>query len=124
MCLESLFGRDHRDSHLTRKLARRIAFALADHHADAQNIHDMVLRCYDMRCKIVHGRWDNDAALDTVMYETEAIVRTAFRVIADDPKLLQCFASPDRDAFLNELVEKRAKKMPPLLERTPPTGKP
>lgn len=116
MALESLFGRDKPDGHLTRKLARRIAFFLAKKHADAQNIHDMVMRCYDMRCKIVHGRWDSDPGLDGVMYETEAIIRTAFRVIADDPKFLMSFASPQRDQFLSNLVHKRAKMMPPLVE--------
>ena len=116
MALESLFGRDKPDAHLTRKVARRIAFFLANNHTDAQNIHDMVRRCYDMRCKIVHGRWDNDPALDSVMYDTEAIIRTAFRVIADDPKLLPRFASPQRDRFLSKLVHKRAKTMPPLVE--------
>ena len=122
MALESLFGRDKPDGHLTRKLARRIAFFLANNHADAQNIHDMVMRCYDMRCKIVHGRWDNDSALESVMYDTEAIIRTAFRVIADDPKLLTRFASPDRDKFLSDLTHKRAKKMPPLVEKAASTG--
>ena len=57
----------------------------------------MVKRSCDMRYKIVHGRWDNDPALDSVMFETEAIIRTAFRVIADDPKLLTRFATPHRD---------------------------
>jgi hypothetical protein len=116
MALESLFGRDKPDGHLTRKLARRIAFFLAECHADAQNIHDMVMRCYDMRCKIVHGRWHNDPALESVMYETEAIIRTAFRVIANDPKLLTRFASSQRDHFLSRLVDKRAKMMPPLVD--------
>jgi len=116
MALESLFGRDKPDGHLTRELARRISLFLADNHPDAQNIHDMVMRCYDMRCKIVHGRWDNDPALDDVMYETEAIIRTAFRVIATDQKLLTRFASPQRDPFLSKLVHKRAKTMPPLIE--------
>ncbi|MGB6945335.1 MAG: hypothetical protein WBE37_23250, partial [Bryobacteraceae bacterium] len=105
------------DGHLTRKLARRIAFFLADKHADAQNIHDMVMRCYDMRCKIVHGRWDNDAALEDVMYETEAIVRTAFRVIAADSKFLTRFASPHRDQFLSKFVNRRSNSMPPLVEK-------
>jgi hypothetical protein len=121
MGLESLFGRDKRDGHLTRKLARRIAFFLADNHADAQNIHDMVMRCYDMRCKIVHGRWDNDPTLESVMYETEAIIRTAFRVIAADPKLILRFASPNRDPYLSKLVNKRSNSMPPLLEKAPMT---
>jgi hypothetical protein len=118
MCLESLFGRDKPDDGLTRTLARRIAFFLADNHADAQELHDKVWRCYEMRCKIIHGRWDNDPALEIVLYETEGIVRTVFRVIAKDPKLLERFASPSRDKFLSELVHQRAKRKPALVEPT------
>lgn len=114
--IEALFGRDAVGNQLTRTLARRIAFFLADNHKDAQDLHDMVFRCYQMRCKIVHGRWDNDPDLEGVMFETEAIIRTAMRVIADDPKLLEKFASPQRDQFLSKLVHKRGKKMPPLVE--------
>jgi hypothetical protein len=114
--IEALFGRDSVGNQLTRTLARRVAFFLASDHKEAQHLHDMVIRCYQMRCKIVHGRWDNDPDLEGVMYETEAIVRTTFRVIADDPKLLSKFASPQRDRFLSELVHKRGKKMPPLVE--------
>ncbi len=114
--LEALFGRDTVGDHLTRTLARRIAFFVAANHKDAQHLHDMVFRCYQMRCKIVHGRWDNDRALENALFETEAILRTAIRTIAAEPKLLVKFATPQRDRFLSELVHKRGKKMPPLVE--------
>ena len=119
LSIEALFGRDTVGNQLTRTLARRIAFFLAPDHKDAQNIHDMVIRCYEMRCRIVHGRWDNDPLLEGVMYETEAILRTAIRRIAADPKLITKFASPRRDAFLSKLVHQRGKTMPPLLEAAP-----
>ena len=53
------------------------------------------------------------------MYETEAILRTAIRRIAADPKLIAKFASPQREAFLSTLVHQRGKTMPPLVEAVP-----
>jgi hypothetical protein len=119
IALESLFGRDKRDGQLTRKLTRRIAFFLADNHKDIQDVCDKALRCYDMRCKIVHGRWDNDPHLMDVMADTEAIVRTALRDIMGNSKFATSFSSTKRDAFLSELVNKKAKRMPQVIMRKP-----
>jgi Apea-like HEPN len=119
MALESLFGRDKPDGHLTRKLSRRIAFFLADNYADTQALFDMTMRCYDMRSKIVHGRWDNDPKIDSVMAETEAIIRTSLRNIMADPKAVATFLSTRRDKFLSDLITKKSKRMPPLIEPQP-----
>jgi hypothetical protein len=123
MALESLFGGEN-PGRMTRRLSRRIAFFLADTHKDIQAIFDMTTRCYDIRSKIVHGRWDNDKKIEDLMRETETILRTALRNIADDENLLARFQSTQRDAFLAKLVTKKSMCVPALIEPKPPPEDP
>jgi len=58
-----------------------------------------VKACYRVRSEIIHGRWEDDPDFDDHMYNTEAIVRTVVRHIADKPGMLGAFLSPKRDEF-------------------------
>jgi Apea-like HEPN len=103
MALESLFG-SNGASEVGSKLAQRISFFLAETPQDAKELFRKVKACYKMRSTIIHGRWKDDPKIDDVMADTEAIVRTAFRHLLENPKLLETFISRDRDSYLEEFV--------------------
>jgi hypothetical protein len=48
------------------------------------------------------------------MYDTECIVRTVVRHIADEPGMLALFLSPDRNDWLEAWVASRAFTPPPF----------
>ena len=66
-----------------------------------------------MRSTIIHGRWKNDPKIDEVMYDTEAIVRTALRRLMDDPQMVKTFVSKHRNEFLEDWVFSRSTDPPP-----------
>ena len=81
--------------------------------ATQQSLHDMVKRCYKTRSEIVHGRWEEGPEIDDRMGETEAIVRTVVRNIADKPGMLGGVSVP-KDDWLEEWVQSKAFVPPPL----------
>lgn len=103
VALEALFGPDD-STELSHKLAERIAFFIAENADDARNLFKMAKKCYGMRSKIVHGRWQHSPVIHQMMQDTEAIVRTAFRRILENPEALTTFASKKRDEYLSDLL--------------------
>ena len=110
--LESLFGSDDTNE-IGYKLAQRIAFFIAENDKDARDLFKMVKTCYKMRSTIIHGRWKNDPRIDDVMYDTEAIVRTALRRLMDNPQMVKTFVSKHRNEFLEDWVFSRSTDPPP-----------
>jgi hypothetical protein len=103
IALEALFGPEE-SAELTHKLAERIAFFLAGNTDDARALFAKAKKCYGVRSKIVHGRWKHTPDIDQMMEDTEAIVRTAFRHVIEEPELLPIFLSKKRDEYLSDLV--------------------
>ncbi len=112
MALEALFGADD-TSEIGYKLAQRIAFFLADNPADARDLFRKVKTCYKMRSIIMHGRWKDDPKIEAVMADTEAIVRTVFRRLLENPEMLRTFLSKHRNEFLEDWVFSRNTDPPP-----------
>jgi hypothetical protein len=50
------------------------------------------------------SRWKHSPEIDTMLENTEAIVRTAFRHVISKPGVLPKFISKKRDEFLADLV--------------------
>jgi hypothetical protein len=90
------------------RLRERISYFLAEDTATHQSLHDMMKRCYKTRSEIVHGRCDQWDEIEDRMYETESIVRTVVRSIADRPRMLEAFLSPKRDDFLGAMVQAKS----------------
>lgn len=112
MGLELLFGADD-TSEIAYKLAQRISFFLADTPEVARELFRKVKMCYKMRSTIIRGRWKDDPKIDVVMADTEAIFRTVFRRLLENPEMLRTFLSKDRDKFLEEWVFSRHTDPPP-----------
>jgi hypothetical protein len=110
--LEALFGAED-SGEITYKLAQRIAFFLADTPEDAHDLFGKAKKCYAMRSKIVHGRWNNTPEIVACMADTEAISRTVFRHLLDKPDMLRTFISKQRDKFLEDWVFSRSIDPPP-----------
>jgi hypothetical protein len=110
--LESLFGADNDRSRVSLRLRSRISLFLSNDQATQHQLSDQVNTCYDTRCRIVHGRWDEGPEIDRHTRDTELIVRTVVRHIMDRPGMLAAFLSPKRDEFLEQWVKS---KSPPLL---------
>lgn len=114
--LEALFGDESNSGEITHKLAERIAFFLANTPEDARELYGKAKKCYRVRSKIVHGRFNNDSAIDEFVGHTEAIARTAFRHLLDKPEMLKTFISKHRDRFLEDLVFSRSSNLASLPE--------
>ncbi len=105
--LEALFGDEDYTRGFTTRLCQRVAFFIADNQDDVRSIYDKAQRCYKMRSTIIHGRWENDPAIEDVMYDTEAIWRTGLRLLMDRPDVLAKFLGSERDQYLKELRSQR-----------------
>ena len=112
--VESLFGSD-KTWKVSPRIRDRLSYFLADTPATREKICDMVEACYKTRSEIVHGRWSEGPELNDRIYETEGIVRTVVRHIADKPGMLGAFLSPKRDDFLEAWVRSKSLTPPPLL---------
>jgi hypothetical protein len=66
-----------------------------------------------MRSIIIHGRWKDDPKIEAVMADTEAIVRTVFRRLLENPEMLRTFLSKHRNEFLEDWVFSRNTDRPP-----------
>src|SRR5262249_11765678 len=110
--LESLF-RAGDTNEIGYKLAQRIAFFLADTPDSARKIFWQVKNCYKTRSTIIHGRWKENPTIDSVMLDTETIVRRVFCRLLDDPEMLRTFISKNRDKFLEEWLFSRSTDPPP-----------
>lgn len=107
--LESLFGSDKTRQGVTARLRNRISYFLADNPKDQVSISSKVNACYDKRSQIVHGQWEDSKEFhDIHMYDTECIVRTVLRHIADKPGMLPAFLSPKRNDFLEAWAKSKA----------------
>ncbi len=111
--IESLFGSD-KTWKVSPRIRDRLSYFLADTPAMREKICDMVEACYQTRSEIVHGRWNEGPELEDRIYETEGIVRTVVRHIADKPGMLGAFLSPKRDDFLDAWVRSKSLTPPPL----------
>jgi hypothetical protein len=112
IALEALFGAED-GGEIGYKLAQRVAFFLADTPEDGRELFQKAKRCYRMRSNIVHGRRSSHHEIDNCMADTEAIIRTAFRHLLDEPDLLKTFISKHRDKFLEDWVFSRFTDPPP-----------
>ena len=112
--LESLFGAEDESPGISRRLRERISYFLAEDSPTQQNLHAMVKACYKTRSEIVHGRSDGGSEIDDHMGDTETIIRTVVRDIADKPGMLDVFVSPERDSWLQAWVASKAFTPPPL----------
>jgi len=112
--LESLFGADSERIGITKRLCDRISFFLADNAVIQRQLSDKVKACYGMRSEIVHGRWEEGPEIESLMVDTEAIVRTVVRHVVDRPGMLNRFISPRRDDFLEAWVQSRSFTPPPF----------
>jgi hypothetical protein len=113
--LESLFGSDEETFGVSKRLRDRISYFLATDPKIQKDLHDRVKACYAKRSEIVHGRWEDSEEFHKVhMYDSEAIVRTVTRHIADKPGMLGAFLSPKRDDFLEAWVQSKAFAPPPV----------
>lgn len=111
--LESLFGSDENIRGLTKRLCERISVFLADTPSIQLDLYDNVKACYKTRSEIVHGRWEEGPELETVMADTEAIVRTVMRHLLEKPGMLETFISDRRDGFLEAWVLSKSIDPPP-----------
>jgi len=112
--LEALFGADDNSGEISFRVAQRVAFFLATNPEEARDLFRKTKKCYGVRSKIVHGRWENDPEIDARMEDTEGILRTAFRHLLDSPDLLKTFISKHRDKFLEDWVFSRSTDPPPF----------
>jgi hypothetical protein len=87
---------------------------IADTPAIQQELCEKVRSCYKTRSEIVHGRWEEGPYIDDHMADTEAIVRTVVRHIADKPGMLAAFLSPKRDDFLEAWAQSKSFTPPPF----------
>ena len=106
--LESLFTSETKRHKVTERLINRISYFVAENSTDHKKISSMVENCYDTRSTIIHGRWEDGPEIDDRMADTESIVRTVIRKIADTPGMLGAFLSPKRDDFLDAWVQSKA----------------
>jgi Apea-like HEPN len=107
--LESLFGSDTDIYGVTKRLCARISYFLADNEKIRLKLDAQVNACYEKRSDIVHGRWeDSEEFYKVSMYDTECIVRTVVRHIANKPGMLGVFTSPKRNTFLETWVKSKA----------------
>jgi hypothetical protein len=112
--LESLFGSDTDKGQISERLRSRISLFIADTPKGGKEIYDMVKACYAMRSEILHGRWENDPAIDARMTDTESIVRTVLRNLIDTPALLAIFTSKKRNTFLKAWETSKSFAPPPM----------
>jgi len=112
--LESLFTSETKTWKVTERLCSRISYFLADNVKDQQDLYAKVDTCYATRSKIIHGRWDDGPEIKARMADTEAIVRTVIRTIADRPGVLGAFLSPKRDEWLEAWVQSKSFAPPPF----------
>ena len=59
IALKALFGPEGNTGEIGYRLGQRIAFFISDAPEDARNMFRVVKDCYEMRSKILHGRWNN-----------------------------------------------------------------
>jgi len=113
--MESLFGSDAEIFGVTKRLRDRISYFLAGNSADQKSLAEKIEACYAKRSDIVHGRWEDSEEFHKVnVYDTECIVRTVIRQIADRPGMLAKFLSPKRSDFLEAWVKSKSFTAPTL----------
>ena len=112
--LEALFGPDGNTGEITYKLAQRAAFFTSDTPQQARDVFNKAKKCYALRSRIAHGRWEYDPSMDASMADTEAIVRACSRRLLTEPEMLKTFMSKKRDQFLEDWVFSRSTDPPPF----------
>lgn len=121
IALEALFGDEGTSGEITHKLAERIALFLTTTPDEARELYHITKKSYQKRSVIVHGRFNNDSAIDEFMAHTEAILRTTLRHLLDKPDLLNTFTSEQRSNFVGDLIFSRAANLAQLSTNTPNT---
>jgi hypothetical protein len=112
--LEALFGPDGNTGEITYKLAQRAAFFISNSAQEARDVFTKAKKCYALRSKIAHGRWQYDPSIDAAMADTEMIARASCRRLLTEPEMLKTFTSKKRDQFLEDWVFSRATDPPPF----------
>lgn len=107
IALEALFGDEGPSGEITHKLAERIALFLTNTPDEARELYHKTKKSYQKRSIIVHGRFNNDSAIDEFMAHTEGILRTSFRHLLEKPDLLHTFTSEQRSNFVGDLIFSR-----------------
>jgi hypothetical protein len=112
--LESLFSSDTKTWNVTERLCTRLSYFLADNEQTQKDLFAKANVCYNVRSKIIHGRWQPGVEIDAPMADTEAIARTVVRNLLETPGMLSVFASSKRDEFLDTWEQSKAFTPPPL----------
>lgn len=113
IALEAIFGPDDYEPGLSGILARRISIFTAEKPKFVTPIHEEATKCYELRSKILHGRWDNSAPIEQLMMSTETIIRKVFVRLLTESQLLATINSVNRDGFLKDWASSKAGTQPP-----------
>jgi Apea-like HEPN len=110
--LEALFGPKDNSGEISYKLSQRIAFFVSDKPDAARDTFRKARDCYNMRSKIIHGRWEGGHKIEAAMADTEAMVRQVVVRLLNDAEMLKTFLSEQRDGFLEDWVFSRSTEGP------------
>ncbi len=100
---EAPFGPDDARE-TTFRLSQRIAMFLAEDSHGARQPFQTAKKCYGFRSKVAHGRWKHDPNADSVMAETETLIRRSMLRLLADQELVSKFHGKGREVYLDELV--------------------
>ena len=103
IALEALFGPDDARE-TTFRLSQRIAMFLAEDSDEARRLFQTAKKCYSFRSKVAHGRWKYDPNADSLMAETEKLIRRSMLRLLTDQDLVSKFHGKGREVYLDELV--------------------
>jgi hypothetical protein len=113
--LEALFGPEGNTGELRYRLSQRIAYFVSDDPNEIKPLATQLRKAYDMRSKVVHGRWGGEPEIDKIILETERIGRRVLLTILRDPNLIRIFSAKGsiRDDYLEDLVFPHGSSGPP-----------
>jgi hypothetical protein len=103
--MEALFGPDDARE-ITFRLAQRIGFFLGESRSEAKSLFTTAKKCYGLRSKVAHCRWNGGASDAQQMEATEDISRRALLRLLDDAALRAKFSGSgaSRETYLDEVV--------------------
>jgi hypothetical protein len=113
IALEALFGPEGSTGEIAYRLGQRIAFFIGETPEDARTMFKLVKECYDMRSKILHGRWNNTKEIGDASKHTEDITHRVIKGLFRTPEMTRTFCSKHRDMFLQDWVFSRGTEPPP-----------
>jgi hypothetical protein len=109
------FGPEGNTGELRYRLSQRIAYFVSDDPNEIKPLATQLRKAYDMRSKVVHGRWGGEPEIDKIILETERIGRRVLLKILRDPNLIRIFSAKGsiRDDYLEDLVFPHGSSGPP-----------